>query len=96
MYSFTLNQDIDTRDKALAITVAQGGKRLETYRNNNNPFKPSKINIALVSEEGEYIGGGYTEGRDFLTSATVDDRIMTAGRYYFMIDCSWNQSANSD
>ena len=54
---------------------------------------PSKVNIAVVSEKGEFMAAGMTQGRSFMTSCTVDDKIMRRGTYYFMIDASWNRES---
>ena len=77
------------------VTAQQHGPRIQNYRDNSDPFIPSKINIVIVSESGEYVGSGMTEGRSFMATCIVEDGVLKAGKYFFMIDPYFNSSADS-
>jgi len=69
-FIFDLQKDLQTSDLDFAISVSQLGERLKKYRLKENPWNPSRFNIALMSTNGKLIKS--TNGDKFLTSLVVD------------------------
>ena len=81
---------------AFAISVLQQGERLKNYRKKNqrDMFQASNFNIILMKETGEFIGARF--GNRFTFSLLNQNVTLTPGKYIFMIDPLWNETANND
>jgi hypothetical protein len=92
-FRFTLQQEIDPKEVAFAISCQQQGERLKTYRlkDPSKVFEPSNFNLMLMKADGEYVGAKF--GRRFMFSFLNDETTLQPGEYIFMVDPIWNASA---
>ena len=93
-FKFTLANEVDSKQKAFAISVQQQGDRLKNYRmtDQNRKFEPSCFNISLMTDSGEFVMGRQG-GQNFNFSLLSEQETLKPGTYIIMVDPLWNKSA---
>ena len=76
--------------------MLQQGERLRNYRQKDPhlKFEPSKFNIVLMKESGEFVNARF--GSHFTFSLLNQNIILEPGKYIFMVDPLWNDSIEND
>ena len=87
--------DIDCKTSSFAISCHQQGERLLNYKHKdpNKLYESTDFNIVLMTEDGKFVNARF--GHGFTFSLINQDIKLTEGKYIFMVDPVWNESAKN-
>lgn len=67
-FQFEITRAIDLNQNQFCISVAQQGKRIQSYRLAKNKFEPSPFRMLLMKSDGEVVKGTMGGHENFLFS----------------------------